>query len=218
MFDDITSFGDLQPGDVVIEVGAGTGIATEPLVDRGLAVVAIEPAPTMAELAKHKLGDRSEVIVTRFEDWVPTVEDVRLIVCCNAWHWIEPEAGLRQVMRLLAPGGTLALAWTEIVSWGEEPFESRLADELGTAWPKGLDHIEASLQPIRDDDWFEDFVERRHRFSRRLDADTYVAVSHTYGGGLNPEQDDIVRRVINEEFGGSVTKVEDAAVYLTRHV
>jgi hypothetical protein len=69
MFDDIMSFGDLQPGDEAIEVGAGTGIATEPLVDCGLAVVAIEPAPTMAELANHKLGDRGEVVVSRFEDW-----------------------------------------------------------------------------------------------------------------------------------------------------
>jgi hypothetical protein len=61
-------------------------------------------------------------------------------------------------------------------------------------------------------------VELRHRFSRTLDAGTYVAVSHTYGGVLSPDQDDVVRRVIDEEFGGSVTKVEDAAVYLTRRV
>jgi tRNA A58 N-methylase Trm61 len=45
----------LAPGAKAIEVGAGTGIATEPLVRRGLAVTAIEPAAEMAAIAKSKL-------------------------------------------------------------------------------------------------------------------------------------------------------------------
>ena len=176
--------------------------------------------PAMASLAEHKLRGRGHVVVTRFEDWEPTTAgvtvDVPLIVSCNAWHWIESEAGIRQVVRRLAPDGVLALAWTLIVSWGEEPFERRMAEELGTVWPKTYDFIAASLEPLRADDRFEPFEVRRHRFSRTMDADTYVAVTHTYGGAHDPDQDLVVRRIIDVDCGGEVTKVEDAVVYLTR--
>ena len=216
MFDDICRFGRLSPGDRVIEVGAGTGIATEGLADRGLVVTALEPAPAMAALAQHKLQGHGEVVLSRFEDWNPTMTDVRLVVSCNAWHWIEPAAGLRQLMRVLAPGGALALAWTVIVSWGEDVFEKRMAEELGAVWPKSHDLVTTSLEAFEDGGRFEPFEVRRHRFSRTMDADSYVAVTHTYGSSRDRERDLIVRRIIDDDCGGSITKVEDAVVYLTR--
>jgi hypothetical protein len=50
-FDDIVRLANLSPGDKAIEIGAGTGIATQPLVERGLDVTAIEPAAALAAVA-----------------------------------------------------------------------------------------------------------------------------------------------------------------------
>ena len=51
LFDDIVELGELKPGAKTIEIGAGTGIATGPLMSRGLQVIAIEPGPAMSAIA-----------------------------------------------------------------------------------------------------------------------------------------------------------------------
>jgi SAM-dependent methyltransferase len=215
VFDDIMDVTQASVGAGVIEIGAGTGIATEPLVRRGLSVTAIEPAPEMASLAQAKLRDRASVFVGRFEDY-SSPGLVQVVASFNAWHWVNPEIAVNRTADLLAPGGSLALVWTEVVSWGQEPFEERLAQVFGSRWAKRLDHVDDSLRPLRRDPRFEDTLVLHHVFERTLDASTFVAVTKTYGGQRTDTQYDAIRRVINDEFGGSISKVEDAALYISR--
>jgi SAM-dependent methyltransferase len=130
LFDDIVELGELKPGASAIEIGAGTGIATGPLISRGLQVMAIEPAPAMASIANEKFGSNARFVHGRFEDWPPT-ERTELIAAFNAWHWVEPDKGVSLAAQLLSPGGSLALVWTDVVSWGEDGFEARLAEATG---------------------------------------------------------------------------------------
>jgi len=215
VFDDIMELADLLEGAHAVEVGAGTGIATQPLVDRGLDVTAIEPAVEMAAVAEAKLADRAETFVGRFEDF-PLQRPVELVASFNAWHWVEPAAAVDGVAQLIKPGGYLALIWTEVVSWGQEPFEERLAEVFGAPWEKRLDHVDASMRPIRDDGRFDDFEVRHHQFARKLDAATFVAVTKTYGGHRTDEQYRAIERIIIDEFEDEIEKVEDAALYLAR--
>ena len=164
LFDDIVELAELGPGAKAIEIGAGTGLATGPLISRGLQVAAIEPAPAMSALARAKFGDKACFVDGRFEDW-PESDGVELIAAFKAWHWVAPGTGRGLASRLLPPGGSLALVWTEVLSWGENDFEDRLAEVTGSPWPK---------------------------------------------------RDRLIRQVIEAEFGGAVTKVEDAVLYLAR--
>ena len=102
------------------------------------------------------------------------------------------------------------------MSWGEGGFEARLAEVTGSPWPKGLEHALASLQPVRANEHFDDLSVHHHQFERRLDAASFIAVTRTYGGRHTIERDEIVRQLIDEEFEGAVTKVEDAVLYLAR--
>lgn len=215
VFDEILEVTDTSTGSEVIEIGAGTGIATEPFVRRGLSVTAIEPSAEMAGLTQAKLNGRGSVFVGRFEDY-STSGVFQLIASFNAWHWVNPEIAVDRVAELLAPGGTLALVWTEVVSWGEQPFEERLAEISGYPWVKRMDHVDSSMHLIRDDPRFEDRRVLHHVFERTLDARTFVAVTRTYAGQRTEEQYQAIGRVVNDEFGGIITKVEDAAVYIWR--
>jgi SAM-dependent methyltransferase len=215
VFDDILRVTDTSQGAEVIEIGAGTGIATEPLARRGLSVTAIEPSPEMARLAQAKLSGRGSVFVGRFEDY-STPSPVQLVASFNAWHWVDPAVAVDRVAELLTPGGSLALVWTEVVSWGQEPFEERLAHISGYPWVKRMDHVDGSIRPIRSDPRFEDHLVLHHVFERTLDASTFVAVTKTYGGQRSDEEYEAMARVVNDEFGGSVTKIEDAALYIWR--
>jgi SAM-dependent methyltransferase len=215
LFDDLMDRARLSTGAAVVELGAGTGIATTPLVERGLRVTAVEPAPDLASLAREKVGDRATIVEDRFEG-CPLAGPVALVAAFNAWHWVEPVAGLESAARLLAPGGYLALVWTEVTSWGQDPFEARLAGIFGAPWQKRLEHVDASLRPVRDDPRFDAIEVFHHPFERELDGATYVAVTRTYGGNRTDDQLRALQRVIDDEFGGSVTKREDAVLYLAR--
>jgi SAM-dependent methyltransferase len=215
VFDDIMELANLVAGAEAIEVGAGTGIATEPLVDRGLVVTAIEPAAEMAGVAETKIGDRAQIFVGRFEDYLPQ-RSVELIASFNAWHWIEPSVAVDRAAQLIKPDGYVALVWTEVLSWGQEPFEERIVEVFGAPWEKRFEHVDASMQPVRDDSRFDDFEILHNQFVRRLDAATFVAVTKTYGGHRTDEQYQAIERIINDEFEGEIKKVEDAALYAAR--
>jgi SAM-dependent methyltransferase len=213
VFDDIVKLGCVPPGAGVIEIGAGTGIATEALIGRGLEVTALDPSPTMSAVSMGKLGQRARFVVGRFED-AELDGPVALVAAFNAWHWIEPQRGIARAAELLTPGGCLALVWTEVVSWGADPFGDRLVEEFGAPWAIDRDLVLSSVGAVGEGGRFDDFQVRRHRFERTLDAATFVAVTRTYGGAHRPERDETLRRLIDDEFGGTVTKVEEAVLYL----
>ena len=54
----VADAGLIEPGDVVIEVGPGTGTLTEELLSRGAEVIAVEIDRDLAQLLRDRLGDR----------------------------------------------------------------------------------------------------------------------------------------------------------------
>jgi SAM-dependent methyltransferase len=217
LFDRLLVEAHLAGGDAVVEIGAGTGLATLPLVERGLKVHAVEPAEELADLVRFKVGDRGVLVPGRFED-CPLPERVRLVTSFNAWHWVEPGAGVERAARLLGSGDSLALVWTEVVSWGEPPFEERLAAIFGSSWPKEMPHVGSSMSPVRSDPRFGNFEVFHHPFARQLNGRSYVGVTQTYGGLRTREEYAALEQVIVNEFEGSVTKVEDAVLYLSKRL
>jgi SAM-dependent methyltransferase len=215
VFDDIVEIANLSVGAATLDVGAGTGIATEGLARRGLEVIAIEPSVEMAAVAGTKPDDRVHMFTGRFEDY-SAQRSFRLVASFNAWHWLDPRVAVDRVVEFLEPDGHLALIWTEVISWGQEPFEERLAEVFGSPWEKRFEHVDESIKLVRDDGRFHEFQVRHQPFTRILDAETFVAVTKTYGGHRTDEQYGAIEKIINSEFGGAVKKTEDATLYIAR--
>ena len=111
MFEDIFEYSDAGKGKKAIEIGAGTGKATTPVLDAGYNVTAVELGVNMAKYIseKHKEYKNFNVIVDAFEDVTLTEGIYDLIYAASAFHWIDAEIGCPKVFRLLKPGGTFAL-------------------------------------------------------------------------------------------------------------
>jgi SAM-dependent methyltransferase len=196
-----------------IDVGCGTGIGALPLLDRGIDLLGIEPAPQMAAIAEMKFAGRGRCTVTRFEDWEAR-EPVDLICSFNSWHWVDPASGLDKAAETLRSGGCLALVWTDVVQYGEPPFDRRLEDVLGAAIPDVFDQVTACVRSVLEDRRFTQKETYRHEFSRDLDAETLVNVRNTYVRQPDPVVNDAISSLIRREFDGWVTKIEEAVTFI----
>jgi SAM-dependent methyltransferase len=103
----------LRPDHTVADVGSGTGILAEMLLDNGNRVLAVEPNRAMAEEAQRRLGGnpRFRDVDGRAEATGLEAGEVDLAVAAQAFHWFDPARSRDEFRRILKPGGGVALVW-----------------------------------------------------------------------------------------------------------
>jgi SAM-dependent methyltransferase len=122
------------PGARAADLGAGLGHLAIPLARAGLRVDAVEPARAMLDrLAADAAGLEVRPVHAAGEDTGLEAGAHALVVIADALQWIHPEGGGREVARLLAPGGTLAVV---VPSLADTPFLAALAARIAAANPK----------------------------------------------------------------------------------
>ena len=110
---------DLGPGKTALDLGAGTGKFTRRLLETGATVIAVEPVAAMrAQL--HAVLPQVEVREGSAEALPLADASVDAVVCAQAFHWFATPAALKEMHRVLKPGGALGLIWNirdESVDW-----------------------------------------------------------------------------------------------------
>ncbi|WDF32370.1 class I SAM-dependent methyltransferase [Arthrobacter agilis] len=96
-----------------VDVGAGTGLFTRALVDRGLDVTAVDPSEDMLAVLSTRLPSIPTVLGTAEETHLPAAS-ADLLTLAQTWHWCDHAATVREAARVLRPGGTLALVWNQL--------------------------------------------------------------------------------------------------------
>lgn len=92
------------------DVGAGTGIATALLRDRGAEMIAVEPGAAMAGQLRAALP--GVPLVRGDGNALPLATGSRdLLTFAQSWHWTRPDRSVPEARRVLRPGGALALWW-----------------------------------------------------------------------------------------------------------
>jgi SAM-dependent methyltransferase len=116
----------------VLDVGCGTGIAGALLASRGCEVLGVEVDPRMAAMARRKGLD---VEIASFETWDDRGRRFDLLICAQAWHWIDPGIGAVKAAGVLSDGGRIGCFWNfgDLPPQVRErlaPVYARLAPEL----------------------------------------------------------------------------------------
>lgn len=116
----------IHEGATVVDLGSGTGKLARLFVDRGARVIAVEPAGNMRANLQEVLGHG--LVVGGTAEAVPLgAASADCVVVGHAFHHFDPQASLREIHRVLRPGGVLALFW--IVSDPSDPVDAAL-DEM----------------------------------------------------------------------------------------
>jgi SAM-dependent methyltransferase len=94
----------------VADVGAGTGISTRGLLDRGAWVVAVDHGAHMLASLRARSPGVSTVLADANE--LPfTDASFDLVTFAQSWHWVDLDRAPREVVRVLRPGAALAIWW-----------------------------------------------------------------------------------------------------------
>ena len=100
----------LGPGMSALDLGAGTGKFTQRLLTTGARVTAIEPLDAMrAQLLKNLPGVTA--IAASAQSMPLEGASFDVVVCAQAFHWFAHRQALREIGRVLRPGGRLGLVW-----------------------------------------------------------------------------------------------------------
>ena len=191
MFDDLMRLAGLVPGARVLEIGCGTGQATVPLAERGLAVTAVELGASLAALARARTArfPAVAVVTSTFEDWQPADERPwDAVVAFNSLHWVDQRVRYTRPAALLRPRGALIVAGC---SWARpsaaEPFwtdvqEDYLAVGFGGSPPPPPEQIPPWRLPLESGDYFTETAARRYPFQLTYSAADYLAQLSTQSG------------------------------------
>jgi ubiquinone/menaquinone biosynthesis C-methylase UbiE len=104
-----------QPGERVLDLGAGMGPATVLAAKTGASVLAVDPTPFMRRiLSVRRLGQRHRTaihIADGSAESIPTADQSvdALWTVNTVHHWTDLDAAVHELARVLRPGGRLLL-------------------------------------------------------------------------------------------------------------
>lgn len=129
----------------VLDVGAGTGIATRALAGRGALVTAVDPGPGVLSVLRGRSTSRVQAVVGDGNALPVADATYDLVTYAQSWHWTDPARSAPEAARALHERGVLAAFWNLLLADGL-PWWERFAQTCELLCP-GYDRRQ------RDTDW-----------------------------------------------------------------
>ena len=114
LFDEISARLGLPEEPIVVDLGAGTGIATMAMGRRGWRMTAVEPGGPMLDVLRGRAeGAGYEVSTVQANAEATGLPDASadLATAAQAFHWFDHLPAVREMARIVRPGGGIALFW-----------------------------------------------------------------------------------------------------------
>ena len=209
----------------VLELGPGTGQATEPLLAAGCRYTAIELGDNFAQVLRKKYGSLPHFRLIH-DDFITHDfgrERFDLIYSAATIQWIPEEIAFRKTFSLLKPGGMLAVILTKgDYRAPNEALFQRIQQVYDAHFKPATPYTHRKF-PYRAacEYGYEGFEEHHFPGQRVMSADEYVAFSGTHCDHIvipEPHKTQLfegLRDAVNA-FGGTIVFRDDHVLYTVR--
>ena len=127
----------LKTNGTILDIGCGTGLASEPLAKAGAKITGVDASDEMLEYARARMpaqtwrtGDATKL---EFADG-----SFDGAICAQAFHWFDRASAMREMIRVVKPGGVVAIWWKHLMS--DDPVKllrDKTAKDMGKEPPCG---------------------------------------------------------------------------------
>jgi cyclopropane fatty-acyl-phospholipid synthase-like methyltransferase len=224
VFNDIIQYSKLDHEKTTLEIGPGTGQATEPILKTGCNYLAIELGEKLAEYTKNKFScyENFHIVTADFESYDFGHDQFDLVYSAATIQWIPEEIAFPKVYHMLKSHGTFAMMFTKT---DEKSANELLYMKMQEVYDKYFHpetdytcHIEYNNTEKYG---FTDIECRSYNKTRELNADEYVAWISTHAPHITlkePYKSSFYKgiRDVILNFGNKITLKDTIVLYLAR--
>lgn len=228
LFDDLIEYTRLDDSKSVLEVGPGTGQATEPILKTGCAYLAIELGENFVGFMQKAFGSypNFQIVNADFETYDLGSNRFNLVYSAAAFQWIPEQIGYPKAYDILKSGGTFAMFMMrpDIQPGGgytDEPLYSRIQAVYAEHFRPETEYKCKLDYDAREKYGFVDLERREYRKTRTYNADDYVALIGTHADHITLREPDKSRfyagiREAIMKSGNQITLYDKITLYLAR--
>lgn len=224
LFNDLIEYSRLEFGKTVLEIGPGTGQATEPILKTGCSYLAIELGENLAKYTKTKFSyyDNFQIVNDDFETYNFENEQFDLVYSAATIQWIPEEFGFNKVYNILKSNGTFAMMLTKTdEKSGNELLYSKIQEVYDKYFHPETEYTcKLNYNNIKNYG-FSDIKCHKYYKVRELNADEYVSWISTHASHITlrePYKSKFYSGIkdVIVSFGNNIKLYDTIILYLAR--
>lgn len=213
------------------EIGAGTGLATRPVLELGVkSILAIEPDARLAEFLGDHSGPNVTTMICGFDDAMLKNSAFDFAFAATAFHWLKRMKALTAVHAALRPGGWFAMWWGVYHHAGEPDAFDRATAHLfegleqnprmagGTPFALDVKARVGEMRKARFEDTRHRLFPSEHEFKPKQMAALYETFSRVQIAPAPTRRHllEEVERIARDDFNGTVRRTIMTSAYVGR--
>ncbi len=228
LFNDLIDYAKLGTDKAVLEVGPGTGQATEPILRTGCSYLAIELGENLTQFMTNRFSSYKnfQIVNADFETYDFGKDRFDLVYSAAAFQWIPEKIGYTKAYEILKSGGTFAMFMMRpnlqpSGGYTDEPLYSKIQEVYNKFFHPETEYKCKLDYDVRDMYGFVNLECREYLKTREYTADGYVSFLGTHADHITLQEPykskfyEGIREVI-QNFGNKITLYDKITIYLAR--
>ncbi len=220
LFADLIAYGQINPSKAVLELGPGTGQATEPILNTGCDYYGIELGNHFSDMLRSKYANRSNfhLIHDDFITYDFSGRQFDLIYSAATIQWIPEHIAFAKTFELLKPGGTLAMFLTRSdYRTPNEELYHKIQAVYSDYFKPAIEYKQGSFAYSNAPNYgYVDFEMHAYHGKRELTAEEYVAFCGTHCDHIVILEPD--KSLFFEGLKSAVNQAGGKIIFLDTHV
>lgn len=184
LFDELIRYANIGEGKAVLELGPGTGQATDPILDTGCDYHCIELGRQLACKMSEKYGSRANFHIVN-DDFIThdfKEQKFDMIYSARTIQWIPEDVAFSKTLDLLKPDGILAMIhiYSDYKTPNPELYET-IQRVYAEHYRPVTEYKHRDFRHQNAQNYgYTDFERREYFSTRRLNADQYISLIKTH--------------------------------------